>query len=52
MGTFAWVKRHYVWVLRLGGALLVGIGLLLVTGVWNDVTLGLRSWVSGFTPAL
>lgn len=52
MGAFEWVKRHYVWVLRLGGALLVGIGLLLVTGVWNDVTLALRSWVSGFTPAL
>jgi cytochrome c-type biogenesis protein len=52
MGTFGWVKQHYVWVMRLGGGLLVTIGVLLVTGVWNDLTVALRVWVSGFTPAI
>jgi cytochrome c-type biogenesis protein len=52
MGAFAWVKRHHVWVMRLGGALLVTIGILLVTGAWNALTVALRVWVSGFTPAV
>jgi cytochrome c-type biogenesis protein len=52
MGAFAWVKRHHVWVMRLGGALLVTIGILLVTGAWNALTVALRLWVSGFTPAV
>lgn len=52
MGAFGWVKRHYVWVLRGGGALLVGIGILLLTGAWNTLTVALRVWVTGFTPAL
>jgi cytochrome c-type biogenesis protein len=52
MGAFGWVKRHYVWVVRTGGAMLVTIGVLLVTGVWNDLTVQLQVWVSGFTPAV
>ncbi|MDQ1641969.1 MAG: cytochrome c-type biosis protein [Actinomycetota bacterium] len=52
MGAFGWVKRHYVWVMRLGGGLLVAIGLLLVTGVWNDITVAMRVWVANFTPAV
>lgn len=52
MGAFGWVKHHYVWVMRVGGLLLVAIGALLVTGAWNDLTVNLRVWVSGFTPAV
>jgi cytochrome c-type biogenesis protein len=52
MGAFGWVKQHYVWVMRLGGGLLVVIGALLVTGVWNDITVAMRVWVANFTPAV
>ncbi len=52
MGAFGWVKRHYVWVMRLGGAMLVTIGVLLVTGVWNDISVAMQVWVNGFTPAV
>jgi cytochrome c-type biogenesis protein len=52
MGTFGWVKRHYAWVLRTGGGLLVVIGVLLVSGVWNHIVVQLQVWVSGFTPAV
>ena len=31
LGAFGWVKQHYVWVMRLGGAMLVTIGVLLVS---------------------
>jgi cytochrome c-type biogenesis protein len=52
MGAFGWVKSHYAWVTRAGGAMLVAIGLLLVTGLWNDITVSMQVWVSGFTPAV
>ncbi len=52
LGAFAFVKRHYVWVMRFGGGLLVVIGVLLVTGAWDVVVRDLRGAVSGFTPAV
>jgi cytochrome c-type biogenesis protein len=48
LGTIGWVRRHSALVMRIGGALLLGIGLLLVTGTWDDVTISLRSWAAGF----
>ena len=32
--------------------MLVAIGVLLVTGVWNDIDVALQVWVTGFTPAV
>ncbi len=52
MGAFGWVRRHYVWVVRGGGALLVVLGVLLATGVWAQLTLGMQGWISGFTVAI
>lgn len=46
LGTVGWVRRHSQLVMRIGGALLVAIGVLLVTGLWDDLTIGLRSWAS------
>jgi cytochrome c-type biogenesis protein len=48
LGAFGWVKRHYQAVMRIGGGLLVAIGVLLVTGAWGDLTIKLQGWVSGF----
>jgi len=28
------------------------LGLLLLTGTWNDLTITMRDWVAGFTPAV
>lgn len=41
LGAFAFIRRHQVWVSRIGGAMLVLVGLLLVTGWWD----WLVSWV-------
>jgi cytochrome c-type biogenesis protein len=46
LGTVGWVRRHSQLVMRIGGAMLVAIGVLLVTGLWDDLTIGLRSWAS------
>jgi cytochrome c-type biogenesis protein len=52
LGAVRWVRRHQVWVTRLGGAMLIAVGVLLLTGQW-DVWVGdLRGWVSGFQVAV
>ncbi|MDT0309625.1 cytochrome c biogenesis protein CcdA [Streptomyces sp. DSM 44917] len=48
LGAFAWVKRHYVWVMRLGGGMLIATGLLLITGVWADLVYEMQVWSSDF----
>ena len=50
--VFGWFKRHYVAVMRTGGALLVVIGVLLVTGVWDTWVQSMQVWVNGFTVAV
>jgi cytochrome c-type biogenesis protein len=39
------VRRHTVWVTRVGGALLMLIGLGLVTGLWGEFLNWLRATV-------
>lgn len=48
LGAFGVVKRHYQAVMRVGGGMLVAIGILLVTGAWTDLTIHMQGWVSGF----
>ncbi|HTY71738.1 MAG TPA: cytochrome c biogenesis protein CcdA [Actinomycetes bacterium] len=43
-----WVKRHYPVVMTAGGILLVTLGVLLLTGVWNQWSIELRSWVAAY----
>ncbi len=43
LSLFAVVRRHTVWITRLGGALLILVGLALVTGGWTDFTIWLRT---------
>lgn len=52
LGAVGWIRRHQVWVIRLGGAMLVAVGILLLTGVWADLTADLRNWVSDFVPVV
>lgn len=51
-GALAWVKRHYVGIMRFGGAMLVIVGLLLLTGVWTQFTIWLRVTMPGFEPPI
>ena len=48
LGAFAIVKRHYALVMRIGGLMLVVVGLLLVSGLWEDLMIEMRGWISGF----
>jgi cytochrome c-type biogenesis protein len=48
LGTVRWVRRHQLWVTRAGGVMLVLVGLMLVTGLWDQWVGDLRSWIGGF----
>jgi cytochrome c-type biogenesis protein len=48
LGAVKWVRRHQVWVTRIGGLMLIMVGLLLVTGLWDQWVADLRSVVTGF----
>jgi cytochrome c-type biogenesis protein len=43
LGVFAVVRRHSAWVTRIGGAMLIVVGLLLLTGFWNDLVIWIRA---------
>lgn len=49
LGAFSWIKKHYVWVMRTGGGMLVVVGLLLVTGAWDRIVYEMQVWSSDFT---
>jgi cytochrome c-type biogenesis protein len=52
LGAFAAVRRHRVLVTRIGGALLVTVGVLLATGAWFTLMTHLQAAVTGFEPAI
>jgi cytochrome c-type biogenesis protein len=49
LGAFGWVKRHYPLVMRIGGGMLILVGVLLLTGVWDQLVSQLRYWSAGIT---
>lgn len=49
LGAFGWVKRHYPLVMRIGGGMLVAVGLLLVTGVWDSLVQQMQVLTADFS---
>jgi cytochrome c-type biogenesis protein len=46
LGATSFLRRHARTVTRVGGAVLVVVGLLLVTGLWTDFMQWLRAWLA------
>jgi len=51
-GSVAFLKRHIRAVNILGGAMLILIGVLMVTGLWRHLISALAAVIDGFVPAL
>jgi cytochrome c-type biogenesis protein len=51
-GSMAWAKKHVRAINIVGGVLLIVIGVLLVTGVWNMLLSQFMAVIYGFQPAL
>lgn len=49
LGAFGWFKRHYVWVMRIGGTMMIATGVLLLTGAWDRLVQEMQTWSDGFT---
>lgn len=47
-GSLGWLQRHGRAVERLGGAMLVGVGVLFVSGAWRSLFLPLQRWFAEF----
>jgi cytochrome c-type biogenesis protein len=52
LSAVAWVRKHQLLVIRIGGVLMIVVGLLLLTGVWDAMTADLRQWVANFGSAV
>ncbi|MBG0813957.1 cytochrome c biogenesis CcdA family protein [Planomonospora sp. ID82291] len=50
--TFKAVRRHSQLITRIGGAMLVTVGLLLVTGLWGELVAAMQTWIGGFQPVI
>ena len=50
--ALGWLRRHTRTIQIGGGVLLVGVGLLLLTGLWGGLLAKLQVSVAGFTPVL
>jgi cytochrome c-type biogenesis protein len=51
-GATAFIRRHYGVIMRVGGGMLVLVGVLLVSGLWLNFTIWLRVTIPGFETAL
>ncbi|MFJ8308886.1 MULTISPECIES: cytochrome c biogenesis CcdA family protein [unclassified Streptomyces] len=48
LGAFGWVKKHYAWVMRIGGGMMIVTGVLLLTGAWAELVQQVQGWSQGF----
>lgn len=52
LGALAWARRHVRGIQQAGGAGLVVLGLLMVSGLWGTLTIAMRGWISGWSVPL
>lgn len=50
--VLGWLRRHRLALMRVGGGMLIVLGVLLVTGLWGTLTGAMQSWVDGFWTAV
>jgi cytochrome c-type biogenesis protein len=48
LGGLDWARRHRVAIMRFGGVMLIGLGVLLVTGFWGAMVANLQGWIGSF----
>lgn len=46
--AMAWARRNTRVIQVVGGASMILLGILMVTGLWGSLTIAMRGWVSGF----
>jgi cytochrome c-type biogenesis protein len=52
MGALDFVKRNYHWIAGVSGVVMVAIGVLIVTNLWNEVLAPVRRAIEQFSPPI
>lgn len=52
MAALAWARRNTRRIQQAGGAGLVALGVLMVSGLWGELSIVMRGWISGWTVPL
>jgi cytochrome c-type biogenesis protein len=50
--SLTFLRRHARAIQVFGGLMLVAVGIMLLTGVWNDLTIRMQIWIGGFETIL
>ncbi|NUP65338.1 MAG: cytochrome c biogenesis protein CcdA [Nonomuraea sp.] len=50
--TFRAIRKHSRLITRIGGGMMVAVGLLLVTGLWGTMIAGMQGLIGGFVPVI
>ncbi|WP_327586314.1 cytochrome c biogenesis protein CcdA [Nonomuraea sp. NBC_00507] len=50
--TFRAIRKHSRLITRIGGGMMVAVGLLLVTGVWGQMIAGMQGLIGAFEPVI
>lgn len=46
-GLLAWLRRHRLALMRIGGGALIVLGALLMTGLWQGIAAAMQGWIDG-----
>jgi len=51
--VFGWARRHALLITRIGGLMLIAVGLLEVTGAWNSAIIWMKlHWIGSYHPPI
>ena len=51
--VFGWARRHALLITRIGGLMLIAVGLLEVTGAWNSAIIWMKlHWIGSYNPPI
>lgn len=49
LGAVDWVRSHHLVVMRAGGVMMCVLGILLLTGLWTELSVQMRIWTANFS---
>lgn len=53
VSVFGWARRHARLISRIGGVMLIAVGLLEVTGAWNSAIIWMKlHWIGSYNPPI
>jgi cytochrome c-type biogenesis protein len=53
VAVFGWARRHARLITRIGGVMLIAVGLLEVTGAWNSAIIWMKlHWIGSYNPPI